>query len=273
MKRSRRRVVADAGQRDPSGGALSVSSVQPPGAQPVSTPFDILIVEDEPVVAADLRDILAGAGYRVVGPVDSGSGAIEAAAASLPQLVLMDIHLRGPFDGVEAARRLWREFMLPCVFVTAVDDEHEVKRAAHPGVIGYLVKPLDPRQLLATISLARAQAVTERDRWREVWRYGTLAEAYARIAGEVDATRRAFERVEGHDHSVAMPDAVSEMSAREREVLQLLLSNHRVAAIATLLFISPHTVRNHLKSIFKKLGVGSQVELIERLRHGGGPRA
>jgi DNA-binding NarL/FixJ family response regulator len=88
----------------------------------------------------------------VKGPFDSGSAAIDAAALSVPNLVLMDIHLRGSFDGIEAARRLWREFMVPCVFVTAAEAKQIVSRAAHPGAFGYLVKPVAARRLLATVA-------------------------------------------------------------------------------------------------------------------------
>lgn len=86
-----------------------------------------------------------------------------------------------------------------------------------------------------------------------------------RIAHELQAIGLSQVRPAGAPTSLAHPDLAG-LSAREREVLGLLLSGERVAAIAAQLFISPHTVRNHLKSLFRKVGVGSQADLIARVR-------
>lgn len=232
----------------------------------------ILVVEDDAVVAQDICETLAAAGYAPVGPADSGASALAMAASDKVQLVLMDIRLRGDVDGIDVAHRLWRELMMPSVFVTAVDCHEQVAKAAYPGALGYVVKPFEPRQLLATVQLALEKSTSERERLHEMWRQGTIAEAYARIVAEVDNTRRTLERIEGPVFSLAVPASFADLSARERQVLQLLLSSHRVPTIAELLFISQHTVRNHLKSIFRKVGVNSQVELIERVRHDDGQR-
>jgi PAS domain S-box-containing protein len=86
-----------------------------------------------------------------------------------------------------------------------------------------------------------------------------------RIALELQAIGLAQDVPTGPPAGLGHPD-LAELSAREREVLGLLVGGERVAAIAAQLFISPHTVRNHLKSLFRKVGVGSQAELIARVR-------
>lgn len=238
---------------------------------PTQKSFTVLVVEDEAIVAHDLKELLESVGYAVAGPVDSGEAAIELAARRTPDLLLMDIQLRGTVDGVAAARRCWKDFMLPTVFVTALGGDQDVERAAHPGVVGYIVKPFDERQLLTTLALARQRCVTERDRWKDVWKQSAVADAFARIVGEVETTRQTLERVDRGAMPAADPLPIPELTHRERDVLRLLLDNHRVPAIAELLFISQHTVRNHLKSMFRKAEVRSQAELIEMVRHGRRP--
>jgi len=89
----------------------------------------ILIVEDEQVVALDLRSSLETAGYRVVGQTGRGEDALRQAAALQPDLVLMDIGLRGDMDGTEAASQIRAELHLPVIFLTAFADEATLRRA------------------------------------------------------------------------------------------------------------------------------------------------
>lgn len=230
--------------------------------------FSMLIVEDEAIIARDLARMMAAAGYRVLGPVGAGEAAIEHAATGRPDLLLMDVKIAGRMDGIEAARSIWREFMIPAVFVTAHADEPLVNRAAHPGVLGYILKPFDERQLLASVALARARCEAERPGWERVWQQEVLAEAFGRITVEVESARRRATRPQPTpSRTTSPPVPVSDLTTREREVVRLLMDNHRVPAIAEALFISQHTVRNHLKSVYRKVGVGSQTELIERVRH------
>jgi DNA-binding NarL/FixJ family response regulator len=244
-----------------------LSSHLPP--TPSGDAFGILIVEDEAIVAHDLCGILESEGYRVVGPVDSGQSALELAATGAAQLALMDIQIRGELDGLAAARRLWAEFLVPSVFVTALSGHENVRRAGIPGVLGYIVKPFDIVQLSATVALARQRCFAEAQRWRDLWHRDAIADAYLKIAAEVEAVQRLMARIQGEAPPGELREPTAALSAREREVFRLLLSNHRVASIAGTLFISQHTVRNHLKAIYKKFGVGSQEALIELVRRDG----
>jgi PAS domain S-box-containing protein len=133
-------------------------------------PATILIVEDEAVVALDLQQQLQELGYRVLGLATSGEEAIEAARAQPPQLILMDVRLRGAIDGIAAAQAIRQRHDVPVIFLTAHSDDNTVARAAHTAPYGYLTKPYQLRELRAGIEVALTKARIERqlreaDRW------------------------------------------------------------------------------------------------------------
>jgi PAS domain S-box-containing protein len=113
-----------------------------------------LIVEDEFAVAMELEDHLDALGYRVLDHVMTGRDAVERAADTAPDLILMDVHLDGPMDGVEAARHIRAAQPVPIVFVTAYSDDDTLQRAADTAAVGYVVKPFDERELYATLEVA-----------------------------------------------------------------------------------------------------------------------
>ncbi len=129
----------------------------------------ILIVEDEPVLALDLKDKVEALGYAATGIATSGEAAIEVALAERPDLVLMDIHLQGSLDGVEAAARIHEAAPLPVLFLTAYADDETVKRAEATLPFGYLVKPVSGPELGAAmrVALARREAEEKVERSEE----------------------------------------------------------------------------------------------------------
>jgi PAS domain S-box-containing protein len=130
----------------------------------------ILVVEDEAIVALDLRAQLEAMGHRVVGIADNAAQALELARSHRPQLALMDIVLRGDVDGVETAATLRRELGTPVIFLTSFSDPATVRRAAETGAHGYLTKPFQTKELRAGIEVALYKArmeeqLREADRW------------------------------------------------------------------------------------------------------------
>jgi PAS domain S-box-containing protein len=113
----------------------------------------ILIVEDEAIVAMDLKLHLQNLGYAVVGLASDGESAIAMAERKQPDLVLMDISLGPGLDGIEAARQV-QAMDIPIVFLTAFADEMTLARAKDSGPYGYLLKPFDERALHSTIEMA-----------------------------------------------------------------------------------------------------------------------
>ena len=102
---------------------------------------EILIVEDEGLIALDLKKKLELAGYTVLGTVDNADDAILSAERLGPSLVLMDIRLRGPMDGVATSDQIRKRFHIPVIFVTAHADRETLERARITEPFGYIVKP------------------------------------------------------------------------------------------------------------------------------------
>jgi PAS domain S-box-containing protein len=114
----------------------------------------ILIVEDQRLVAADIENTLKKLGYVVVGNVASGEDAISTSVEVGPELVLMDVRLRGEMDGIHAAEIIRDRFNLPVVYLTAYADEETILRAKETTPFGYVVKPFNERELRAAIEIA-----------------------------------------------------------------------------------------------------------------------
>ena len=128
----------------------------------------ILVVEDEKIVAADIRSTLTSLGYTVPGLVSSGEEAIPLVAQWQPDLVLMDIILGGQMDGVQAARLIRQRFGIPVVFLTAYADGDSLGRARDSEPFGYIVKPFTEKDLRSTIEIALYKHQVERRLAHEV---------------------------------------------------------------------------------------------------------
>lgn len=114
----------------------------------------VLIVEDEGVVALDMSQELESAGYTVAAHVISGEAAIQKAGELRPDVILMDIHIQGEIDGIQAAEQISTRFNIPIIFVTAHADEATLQRAKLTRPYGYVIKPFEPNELRANIEIA-----------------------------------------------------------------------------------------------------------------------
>jgi CheY-like chemotaxis protein len=114
-------------------------------------PLRILIVEDEALAALDIQSIVAESGGEVVGIAMRGAEAVEKAAAAMPDLVLMDVHLIGDIDGIEAARRIRGRCHVPVLFVTAHGDADTLRRMFDVVPMAPVIKPIAPRRLCDAI--------------------------------------------------------------------------------------------------------------------------
>ena len=115
---------------------------------------NIMVVEDSVVVSRDIQSRLTNLGYGVAATAVTGQEAIDNAEECRPDLILMDINLKGPMDGVEAAEQIHQRLDIPIVYLTAQSDEGTLKRAKLTGPFGYLLKPFDERDLHTTIEIA-----------------------------------------------------------------------------------------------------------------------
>lgn len=205
----------------------------------------ILIVDDHPLTADALSSLLTQNGFDVVGIAGDGSEAIERASDLAPDIVLLDLTMPG-MDGLTALPRI-REAAPECevVVLTASGTEENLLGAIRGGAAGYLLKSEPPERIVEFLQ--------------------GVADGEAALSGQI--ARRLLDRVrDGGRLGGGVPDEIaSRLSAREVEVLLLLDEHLSTDEIAARLFISEHTVRSHVKSLLRKLGVSSRREALEQL--------
>jgi len=136
----------------------------------------VLIVEDEAIVADDLKGTLQNWGHTVLGIASSGEEAIQMAAEQRPDLVLMDIVLRGDADGIETAAQLRGRFDIPVIFVTAHADDEMLRRARLTEPFGYVLKPFDEQELHVNIQMALYKHEMEKKLRASEARYRAIVE-------------------------------------------------------------------------------------------------
>ncbi|MFK5880659.1 MAG: response regulator [Sulfurospirillum sp.] len=114
----------------------------------------ILIVEDESLVALDISESIASLGYKAVGPASSFDMAVELASNYRPDLILMDICLKGEKDGIEVASVIKAKYDTPVIYITALNSEDDIQRAILTNPSAYLIKPFDIKSLQVAIKIA-----------------------------------------------------------------------------------------------------------------------
>ena len=135
----------------------------------------ILVVEDERLIAHNLKKILEQTGYEVPASVAYAEEAVELAANGGLDLVLMDVRLKGKMDGIEAAEIIVGRYHIPVVFLTSYTDEANLKRAAATHSYGYLLKPFQAKPLQIAIEMALSKHEMEKQlQEREQWLDATL---------------------------------------------------------------------------------------------------
>jgi DNA-binding NarL/FixJ family response regulator len=203
----------------------------------------ILIADDEALVRGGLRMILeAQPDLEVVGEAGDGREALSRVRDLAPDLVLMDIRMPG-LDGLAATRRLLAESepALKVVVLTTFDSDEYVYEAIRAGASGFLLKSTPPRQLVEGV-----RAVMAGD---------------ALLAPEV--TRRLIDRfIQRPPHGPGRPPELSELTAREVEVLRLIADGRSNAEIAATLVLSEATVKSHVNHILTKLRLRDRVQAV-----------
>jgi len=150
----------------------------------------VLVVEDEALIAEEIQDRLVRMGCQVVGVADTGPAAIELARATLPDLVLMDIRLKGPMDGIEAGQQIFRHFDTPVVFLTAHSDQATFQRTHMEGTFGYLLKPFHARDLSIAMALAVSRFRTDQRVRESEHIHATIVNSIADAALVIDTDGR-----------------------------------------------------------------------------------
>ncbi|GAB4276922.1 MAG: hypothetical protein Kow0080_27580 [Candidatus Promineifilaceae bacterium] len=171
----------------------------------------ILVVEDEGIVALDIQSRLRQLGYVVPKFVMSGEEAVTAVSQVKPDLMLMDIKLKGVMDGIDTAVKIRQQHNIPVIFLTAFADEPTLERAKAAEPYGYLLKPFQERELLATIRMALYRQQIEQQ----------LKESEARFRSIIDNALDGFVLVNQDGLVVAWNPAMTMISGlSEEEVLK-----------------------------------------------------
>ena len=206
----------------------------------------VLVADDHPIFRDGLAMLLTSVdGIDVVGTAADGVVAVDAALRLRPDVVVMDVQMPR-LDGIEATRRLAAEAPeVGIVVLTMSEDDGTVFAAVRAGARGYLVKGAEQEEIVRAIS--------------------TVASGGA-VFGATLALRIAEFFAAGPPTPT---DAFPQLTAREREILELLAAGRSNQQIASALFLSPKTVRNNVSNVFAKLQVADRAEAIVRAREAG----
>ena len=193
----------------------------------------VVLVEDHPVVRAGLTELLSGTDdIEVVGAAADGEAAIELVSDALPDVVLMDVSMPG-MDGIEATRRISEAAPgVHVVMLTSFSDQKNILAALDAGAAGFLLKDAEPEEIFRGVRAA--------------------------AAGESPLAPKAARAVLSDRRSAGESD--EELTAREREVLGLIAAGLPNKLIARRLEISEKTVKAHLTSVYRTIGVATRTE-------------
>lgn len=221
-------------------------------------PITVLIADDHPLLREGLVRILAmEEGIHVIGEAGSGPEAVDMVAKHEPDVVLMDISMPGG-GGLAATREISRNYPhVGVIILTIHDDEQYLYELVRVGAKGYLVKDSEPRRVVEAI--------------RRVHEGGSYLppDLMDKVLGEF---RRLKDGV-GHGAATTVREkprtGADALTARELEILQLIVEGRSNAQIARTLFISEKTVKNHITNILRKLDLDDRTQAaVYALRHG-----
>jgi DNA-binding NarL/FixJ family response regulator len=207
----------------------------------------ILIADDHAIVREGLRAVLGSEpDMEVVGEAVTGKEVVVRAAELGPDLILMDIQMPG-LNGIEATRRiLGANPSIGVVVLTMFGDDDSVFSAMRAGARGYVLKGAPPSEILKVLR--------------------AVAEGEAHFGPEIAQRLTDFFSAPRPPSS---EETFSELTSREREILDLIAQGHTNAKIARHLFVSPKTVRNHISHIFTKLQIADRTQAFLRAREAG----
>lgn len=185
----------------------------------------ILIVEDDQVAATSLAELLKEEGYAIIGPVKTATDAIAACEknSSWPDIALCDIQLSNSVKGTELALSLTQRYACEIIFLTAYADQHTLQEAFKSSPVMYLVKPYNNLQLLAAVQMAFHKVFMQKKN---------------------------------------QPNTVLQLTAREREIMNLIARGLTTRQIAYKTGLSTETVKTHRKNALRRNGVSSIPQLV-----------
>lgn len=198
----------------------------------------ILIIEDDPIIAADIADYLNNVDYRVSGIAYNPMQAYEQLRSNTPDLILLDINLSSEQNGIDIATFIHQNHAIPFIFLTSYSTREVLNKAKITEPSGYIVKPFDEEDLFATIEIALYNFAQKQ-------KYTRPLLDFARINKSL----------------------VNPLSDREFEVLQQIFEGKTNQQMADFLFVSVSTIKTHISNIFFKFEINSRTALMAKLRN------
>lgn len=198
--------------------------------------YSILVVEDEPLIAEDIKGYLLEADFEVAGHAQDAAEALELLEQCRPEGILLDINLGDGMDGIELAEIIRQRFSIPFVFLTSHGDKATLDRAKQTIPAGYLLKPFEGNDLMTSLEIAIFNHMNRSD------------------AMQGKLTLESLNRL--------IPDTLSQREFEMLELLKLGKTNKEIAAIS---FVSVNTVKTHLAHLFDKLDVSNRTQALFRI--------
>lgn len=197
--------------------------------------LNILILEDEPIIAMDLKAFCEESAYNVVAVCYNYTQAIQEIELQNPNFALVDIRLGNNDYGLQFGKKLNEEFGIPFIYITSFFDDNTIKEAKTTYPSGYLVKPITKGGLTAAIQIGAANF----SQWRNKNNFDEKVKKYS----------------------------IQPLTNRETEILLHLMQGKTNHEIATAQFVSIHTIKSHLKNLFQKFDVESRGQLIAMMNN------
>lgn len=196
--------------------------------------YRIIIVEDEVLIAEDLKDVIESLGYEVASICYSSEVALDQIYSERPDMVILDINIRGSKTGIEVGQIIQDNYDIPFIYLSSLSDRDTLNKAKVTRPRGYLVKPFKDKDLLSTIEMA-------------IYNH------------TIDLNKTQL------SHSYVNEVAVTDLSPKEYEILLDIIDGLNNRQIGEKHFVSVNTIKTHVKRIFAKLDVHDRVSLTKKV--------
>jgi DNA-binding NarL/FixJ family response regulator len=195
----------------------------------------VLVVEDEPLIAEDIRETLDNIDFEVSGVAYDSDVALHELSSNTPDIVLLDINLGSNIDGIDIAEIINKRYQIPFIYLTSYADRSTVDRAKHTRPMGYIVKPFDERDLFTTLEIALFN----------------FSQAQPKIELNLDHLNTKL---------------LGKLTQKEFEILTSIFDGKTNRQMADEHYISLNTIKTHVKNLYDKLDVHTRTQAIARLR-------
>jgi len=196
----------------------------------------ILIVEDEPLIAQDIKNCCRRIGYQVIGIAGRSERALDLLFSQPIDAVILDISIQGELDGIQLATIINEKYRLPFIFLTSHSDRGTLDRAKGTLPYGYILKPFDENDLMTALEIAIFKHNNQQSQVNGLPNLARINEALAK-----------------------------KLSEREYQVVEAIYSGLSNQEMAKAFYLSENTIKSHIKRIYFKLGVHNRGEMIKYL--------